>query len=85
MKAPATSWRVPPPWQKQPGCGCEQGAAGLLIGVAGYLTYLWVRPAGWADAGWTELWIGCGIVFLTTSAGKVAGIVVARHVNSHTR
>ena len=28
---------VRPPWESHPGCGCEQGGIGLLLGVAGYL------------------------------------------------
>jgi hypothetical protein len=46
--------------------------------VAGYLTFLFLRPGGWQDAGWREFWIGAGIVFLTTSLGKLIGIVLAR-------
>ena len=76
MRTQFTSVR--PPWESHPGCGCEQGGIGLLLGVAGYLAFLFLRPGGWQDAGWREFWIGAGIVFLTTSLGKLVGIVLAR-------
>ena len=59
-------------------CGCEEGARGLLVGVVGYLLYLVLRPGGWGNPGWRELWIGCGVVFVTASVGKVLGIVMGR-------
>lgn len=59
-------------------CGCDQGAGGLLVGAIAYLLYLLLRTGGWAHPGWHELWIGCGVACLTTSAGKGIGILWTR-------
>lgn len=66
------------PWESHPGCGCEQGAVGLLLGAAGYLAFLFLRPGGWQDAGWPQFWMGSGVVLVTTSLGKLLGIVIAQ-------
>ena len=60
-------------------CGCEQGALGLVIGVAGSLAYLLLRPGGWGDPGWREFWIGLTVVVVATSLGKLFGILFAKH------
>ena len=59
-------------------CGCEQGAGGLVVGIAGYLVYLLLRSGGWGHPGWREFWIGCGVVAATTSIGKVLGMALGR-------
>jgi hypothetical protein len=70
-------------WEKQltrlhSSCGCEQGAGGLLVGVFSYLIYLLVRPGGWGHPGSRDWWIGCGVVVVTSCAGKVLGILGSR-------
>jgi len=65
--------------QLQTACGCEQGAFGLVAGVGAYLLYLLSRSGGWGDPGRRELWIGLGVAAATTSAGKLAGLLMARH------
>lgn len=77
----------------QTACGCEQGAAGLIAGIAAYLFYLLLRPGGWGDPGTRELWIGLGVVVATSSAGKLVGLLAAhrrlkravREIQSHWR
>ncbi|HEU4730019.1 MAG TPA: hypothetical protein VFT22_19110 [Kofleriaceae bacterium] len=59
-------------------CGCDQGAAGLLVGGIGYLLFMLVRRGGWASPGWHDLWVACGVMLVTTSMGKLIGIVSAR-------
>lgn len=59
-------------------CGCDQGAAGLLLGAIGYPLYLALRPGGWGHPASHELWIGVCVIFLTTSLGKAMGILMAR-------
>jgi len=67
------------PWTRaQSPCGCEQGAAGLVVGTLGYLLFLLLRTGGWGDPGWREFWIGCGVVVVTTSLGKMIGVFLHR-------
>jgi hypothetical protein len=62
----------------QNSCGCEQGAAGLIVGLAGYALYLLARPGGWGHPGKREFWIGLGVLTLTTTVGKFAGLFRAQ-------
>lgn len=62
----------------QGACGCEQGGAGLILGLAGYLLFLLLRPGGWGDPGSTELWIGAATLTVTSTAGKVIGLWLAQ-------
>jgi hypothetical protein len=60
-------------------CGCDQGALGLVVGVVGYLLFLVLRPGGWGDPGWHEFLLGCAVALVTTSVGKLIGVLAARH------
>lgn len=62
----------------QSSCGCEQGAAGLMVGAVGYLLFLLLRPGGWGHPGRREFWIGFGVLVVTTSAGKFLGLLRAQ-------
>jgi len=62
----------------QGACGCQQGGLGLLVGLAGYLLYLVLRPGGWGDPGSLELWIGIAVLCITSTVGKVIGLRVAQ-------
>jgi hypothetical protein len=67
-------------WEKQLDnlrsvCGCEQGAAGLIVGVVGFTLYLLLRAGGWGRPGHREFWIGLGVMVATSSVGKFAGLL----------
>lgn len=59
-------------------CGCEQGALGLAVGVLGYLGYLFIRSGGWPHFGKAEIWTGIVAIVVTTSCGKLIGIMRAK-------
>lgn len=59
-------------------CGCEQGGAGLILGMVGYLLFLLLRPGGWGDPGSAELWVGAATLTVTSTAGKVIGLRLAQ-------
>ena len=70
-------------WEKQLGhlqsaCGCEQGAAGLIVGAIGYALFLFLRPGGWGHPGRREFWIGLAVLMTTTSVGKFLGLLLAQ-------
>ena len=70
-------------WEKQlsnlqSACGCEQGAAGLIVGAVGFAVYLLLRTGGWGHPGRREFWIGLGVMVATTSAGKFFGLLRAQ-------
>lgn len=62
----------------QGACGCEQGGVGLILGLAGYLLFLLLRPGGWGDPGRVELWVGVAVLSVTSTAGKVVGLRLAQ-------
>lgn len=62
----------------QGACGCEEGGIGLLVGVAGYLLYLTLRPGGWSPLDNFDLWAGLAVLFIGTSAGKLLGLRIAQ-------
>jgi hypothetical protein len=62
----------------QSACGCEQGAAGLIVGLSGYVFFLLLRPGGWGNPGWSEFWVGLGVITGTTSIGKLLGLMWAQ-------
>lgn len=62
----------------QGACGCEQGGVGLILGLAGYLLFLLLRPGGWGDPGSAELWAGAATLALSSTAGKVIGLRLAQ-------
>jgi hypothetical protein len=62
----------------QGACGCQQGGVGLLVGLAGSLLYLLLRTGGWDDPGSQELWIGVGVLCVTSTLGKVIGLRLAQ-------
>jgi hypothetical protein len=59
-------------------CGCEQGALGLITGAVGYVLYLFLRSGGWGHPGWKDLWVGLGVLVVTTSVAKFLGLLVAQ-------
>lgn len=70
-------------WQKSlnrdyNACGCDTGSVGILVGAAGYLAWLALRPGGLARLGWGDLWLGLGVLVAVTAAGKLAGLLAAR-------
>ena len=62
----------------QAACGCEEGGFGLLAGLLGYLAFLFLRPGGWDHPGWREFWIGMAVITVTTSLGKLVGLLSAQ-------
>ncbi len=58
-------------------CGCDQGAAGLVVGLIGYALFLLLRSGGWGHLGRTELLLGLGVLAATTSGGKFLGLWLA--------
>lgn len=64
--------------QLQSACGCEQGAFGLLAGVVGYALFLLFGAGGFGHLGRKEIWVGLGVIAVTTSVGKLFGLLAAQ-------
>jgi len=62
----------------QNACGCEQGAFGLIIGMIGYIVYLFLRDGGWGHPGKHEFWVGLAVIVFSASVGKLLGLSLAQ-------
>lgn len=58
----------------QGACGCEQGGVGLILGLAGFVLFLLLRPGGWGEPGSAELWAGVAVLSITSTVGKLIGL-----------
>lgn len=59
-------------------CGCGEGKALLGLLVAGYVLFLWLRPAGFQGAGWAEFGTGFALACAGAMVGKAFGLMAAR-------
>ena len=62
-------------------CGCEAGAAALLVGAAVCVAYLLARPGGFWPVSLSEVAIGASVCAAAAIGGKVAALLWARLID----